>query len=361
VNRATLGRQMLLERADVGVAAAIERLVGLQAQAPNPPYVGLWTRLDGFEFGELTRLLHDRAVVRSAVTRGTLHLLTADDFVAVRALTQPVLERGLQGAYGRSLAGLDLAEVAAFGRALLECEDEGEALDNGALATRLLERWPDRERSALTNAVRALVPLIHMPPAGTWGHHKSAHLAPVETWLGRSLDTQARLDDLVLRYLAAFGPATPNDMQAWSGLTRLREITDGLGDRTVRLRDDDGRELLDLPDAPRPDPDTPAPVRLLPDFDNILIGYADRTRVISDDHRKVVFTKNGQIRPTIVVDGVVRGMWKIERGPATATVAVQPFAELTHAAQAALTDEALALLPHTDPGANHEVVFSVPT
>jgi len=189
----------------------------------------------------------------------------------------------------------------------------------------------------------------------------SAHLRPVETWLGRPLDTEARLDDLVLRYLAAFGPATANDMQAWSGLTRLREVTDALGDQLVRLRDADGRELLALPDAPRPDDDTPAPVRLLPEFDNILIGYADRTRIISDEHRRVVFTKNGQIRATIVVDGVVHGMWKIERARGTATVAVQPFTRLSAATRDALTAEALALLPHTDPSATPDVRFDPET
>jgi hypothetical protein len=359
LNRATLARQMLLERHAMGADAAIERLVGLQAQAPNPPYVGLWTRLEGFEFAELTRLQHERAVVRSAVMRGTLHLLTADDFLAVRALTQPVLERALTGAYGRSLAGLDPAEVAELGRTVLS--DDTVTLENGRLGDLLAVRWPDRERQALTNAVRARVPLIHVPPAGTWGHHKSAHLRPVETWLGRSLATGARLDDLVLRYLAAFGPATANDMQAWSGLTRLREVTDELGDRLVRLQDPDGRELLDLPDAPRPDDDTPAPVRLLPEFDNILIGYADRTRIISDEHRRVVFTKNGQIRATIVVDGVVQGMWKVERARGTATVAVRPFARLSPATRDALTAEALALLPHTDPTATPGVRFDDPT
>ncbi|HEV7757590.1 MAG TPA: winged helix DNA-binding domain-containing protein [Acidimicrobiales bacterium] len=358
VNRATLARQMLLERHAMGADEAIGRLVGLQAQAPNPPYVGLWTRLAGFEFAELTRLLHERVVVRSAVMRGTLHLLTADDYLAVRALTQPVLERGLMGAYGRSLAGLDPAEVAELGRTVLS--DEAVTLENGRLGDLLAVRWPDRERQALTNAVRARVPLIHVPPAGTWGHHKSAHLRPVETWLGRPLDAGARLDELVLRYLAAFGPATANDMQAWSGLTRLREVTDGLGDRLVRLQDADGRELLDLPDAPRPHDDTPAPARLLPEFDNILIGYADRTRIISDEHRRVVFTKNGQIRATIVVDGVVQGMWKIERARGTATVAVQPFVRLPAATRDALTAEALALLPHTDPTATPAVRFQPP-
>jgi hypothetical protein len=360
LNRATLARQMLLERADADVdaRAALQRLVGLQAQAPNPPYVGLWTRLgDHFRFDQLTELLQSKAAVRSSAMRGTLHVLTADDFVRFRALLQPLHERYLLNAYRRHLEGIDPAEVAEHGRRFLDEEPQ----DNGALAAHLQDRWPDRDKLALTNCVRFLVPLVHVPPAGTWGHHRSARLAPVESWLGRPLDDTAGAEkhDLVLRYLAAFGPATPDDVQAWSGLTRVREITNGLADGKIlrRFTDDDGRTLLDLPDAPRPAPvDTPAPARLLPDFDNILIGYADRTRIISEEHRKVVFTKNGLIRATIVVDGVVQGMWRIERTRTEATAVIRPFTKLTPKSSDDLEAEARALLPHTDPDAEHRVV-----
>ncbi|HEX2036936.1 MAG TPA: winged helix DNA-binding domain-containing protein, partial [Chloroflexota bacterium] len=261
LNRATLARQLLLSRRQLPVAQAIEHLVGLQAQTPHTWYVGLWTRLEGFRPPLVADLLAERRVVRLALMRSTIHLVTARDCLFLRPLVQPVIERSMNGNFGRSLAGVDAAALAAAGRALVE----ERPLTFTELGKRLAERWPGRDPAALAQAVRAWVPLVQVPPRGLWGTSGQARHTSAESWLGRPLDPAPSLEELVVRYLAAFGPAGVMDMQTWSGLTRLGEVVEGLRPRLVTFRDEQGRELFDLPDAPRPDPDTPAPPRFLYD------------------------------------------------------------------------------------------------
>jgi winged helix DNA-binding protein len=355
LNRAVLARQMLLERVAVAPLAAIEALAGMQAQAPNPPYVGLWTRLVGFRAEELSRLILEREAVRIALMRSTLHLVSAADCLAFRPLLQPAMDRATapSAPAGKDLAGLDLAEVAAAGRALVEDEPRTMA-ELGAL---LAERWPDRDPSMLTRAVRALVPLVQVPPRGVWGAGGPATCTSAERWLGRPLaaygDRQDGLRLLMLRYLAAFGPASVRDAQAWSGLTGLREPFAALRPQLRTFRDEQGRELYDLPDAPRPDPDTPAPVRFLPDFDNVLIGYADWTRIIDAEQRRRVFGINGVIRGTVLVDGTVHGMWRIQqrRPDQPPVIQVEPLAKITAADQDAIAAEGDRLLAFATPDA----------
>ena len=355
LNRALLERQWLLRRQKRPIPAAIEHLVGLQAQAPNPPYIGLWTRLDGFRLDALTRLIHERRVVRCAMMRGTLHLFTARDFLALRPVLQPVLERFLRSAYGKLLAGLDLQAVAASARARLSERPR----TSSELAESLSEQWPGRDPRALANVVRSLEPLIHVPPAGTWDSHPAPTLTTPELWLGRPLEPAAPPDDLLLRYLAAFGPATVKDMGIWSGLTGLSEVIERLRPRLRTFHDEQGRELFDLPDAPLPDPDTEAPPRLLPEFDNVLLSYADRTRIIAEEHRKAVFTINGLIRATVLVDGFVRGIWKLESHGDTATVRIEPFKPLPKPVRSALAEEGARLLTCAAPDAKaHTVQFA---
>ena len=271
LNRALLDRQMLLERAERSVPDAVRDLYGLQAQAPWSPYTALWSRLAGFDPHELGAMLTDRRAVRIVIMRGTVHLLAADDALALRPLHAQFLARSLATSnWQAGLSGLDLPAVAAAGRALVEQAPR----PFGELGRLLSEQCPDRDPATLAQVVRGLAPLVQVPPRAVWGRSGQVIVTTLEHWAGRPLDAAATLDDMVLRYLAVYGPASVMDIQAWSGLTRLREVVDRLGDRVVRFRNEGGRELLDLPDAPRPDPDVPAPVRFLPDFDNVSLSHA---------------------------------------------------------------------------------------
>jgi Winged helix DNA-binding domain len=340
LNRALLDRQMLVRRAPLSAEAALERLVGMQAQAPNPPYLGLWSRLDGFRLDDLAALLRDRRAVRVALMRSTLFLVTARDCLTLRPVLDDALRTWGMSVHRAGLTGVDLDELAAAGRALVE--ERPRTFQK--LGQVLAERWPRAEPSALGNMVRNLVPLVQVPPRGLWGESGPAAHTTAEAWLGRGPDAEPSVDEVVMRYFAAYGPATVRDAQHWSGLKRLSAVVDRLRPRLRVFRGESGAELLDLPDAPRPDADTPAPARLLPEFDNLLLSHSDRTRVISEADRKRVFTVNGIIRPTMLVDGRVAGMWRMERDRDTAVVVLQPFAPLRPADRAGLEDEAGRLL-----------------
>lgn len=325
LNRATLARQMLLERSTLPVAEVLTRVVGMQAQAPNPPYYGLWARLEGFHQDDLIKLVRVREVVRIALMRSTIHLVTADDCVMLRPLVQPVQERGFASTYGKALDGLDVAHVTAAGRALLEAEP----MTFADLGVRLRETYPGRDGHALAMVVRTFLPLVQVPPRGLWGFSGQAAHTTAQTWLGQGLRTDASLSELVLRYLAGFGPASVKDVQVWSGLTRLKEVLVSLRPRLRVFRDESGAELFDLPDAPRPGGDVPAPVRLVAEFENMLLSYADRSRIITDEHRKRIFTPNGLIPGTFLVDGFVAGTWRLQRRKGVATVSLTAFGTLS--------------------------------
>jgi hypothetical protein len=353
LNRATLGRQMLLRRQKLPALRAIEHLVGMQAQAPDPPYVGLWTRLEGFYPDELVRLILDRRAVRIALMRNTVHLVSARDCLALRPLVRPVIDRGLRAnrAQREGVEGVDLEALSAAGRALLE-ERPRTARELGVL---LQERWPERDAASLARAIRHLVPLVQVPPRGIWGKSGQAAHTTAEAWLGRPLDPDPSLDEMVVRYLGAFGPATVKDVQTWSGLTRLREVTDRLRSRLHTFRDEQGNELFDLPDAPRPDPDTPSPPRFLPEFDNLILSHADRTRIIANDYRKVIASKNGMVPATVLVDGFVRGTWKTKRARrGKATLVIELFEPLAKKDRDALSEEGEQLIRFT--GGDAEVL-----
>ena len=335
LNRATLERQLLLRRSGMSAFEAIEHLAGMQAQTPHSWYVGLWTRLEGFDPKLTAELLTGREIVRVALMRSTIHLVIARDCLALRPLVQPVIERGLKGTYGRSLAGLDREAFTAVGRGLLEEHPR----TFSELGKFLKERWPDHDPAALAQAMRAWAPLVQVPPRGVWGSSGPIAHTTAEAWLGRPLDTDPLLETMILRYLAAFGPATVKDVQTWSGLTRLREVIERLRPCLTTFRDEHGRELFDLPDAPRPDPDSPASPRFIYDFDNLLLSHADRTRVITDEHRKLLFTKNGILHPTVLIDGFVAGTWKTERTRRKVTLVVKPFGTLQKEDRDAVAEE----------------------
>ncbi|MDR6888744.1 MULTISPECIES: winged helix DNA-binding domain-containing protein [Variovorax] len=355
LNRATLARQMLLQRRKATALQAIEKLAGLQAQAPNPPYIGLWSRIEGFRREQLTEALKKRRVVRMSTMRATLHLMAASDALAWRPLLEPVHQRGLAGEHSRALEGIDRAAVVKAGRALLR---EG-PLTSAELGQALALRWKDRAPASLAALIRNNVPLVHLPPAGSWNSHQSAQLQPIAQWLGESAAgvAPATQDELLLRYLAAFGPATLADAGAWSGLTGWKAVAERLQPQLRVFAGDEGQELFDLPRAPRPDPDTPAPPRLVAEWDNLLLSHADRSRVMSDEHRARVFTLNGIVRGTVLLDGFVAGVWKIERAKNTATVLLEPFTRWSGSDRIGVQEEAMRLLAFAadGEGERHEV------
>ena len=330
LNRATLARQLLLGRAHQTPLSVVEHLVGMQGQDPELPYVGLWSRVAGFALGDLTTLLEERLVVRATLFRGTQHLLAAGDYLWIRPLLQPMLEVWQRGGFGRYTAGIDPGELAEQARALLGAE----TWTRPTLGRALAQRWPEVDPQWLARSVQGLLPVLHPAPDGTWGRRGATPFVLAEPWLGRPF-VKREVEDLVLRYLAAFGPASVKDMQAWSGMTRLGEVFEPLRPRLRMFRNDSGVELFDLPDAPRPHPDVPAPVRFLPTFDNVFFGYADRDRIVTAAQRPYLVAD-----AALTVDGVVRGLWKVRAG----VLEVRLFAALSRAERAAVVDEGAALL-----------------
>src|SRR5829696_5990238 len=348
LNRATLARQMLLDRETLPVLDAVGRLVGLQAQVPSLPFVGLWTRLQDFRRDDLTRLMRERLVVRATLMRATLHLMTAADYLLLRPALQPALTRSLQSIAGRRMQGLDVDELVATVHEFFAREPRAFA----ELGATLSELLPDRDPSALAYAVRTHLPLVQVPSANsTWGYSGRIPFTPAESWLGKPLATSQDPRHLFLRYLAAFGPAGVMDFQAWSGLTRTKGAIEALKPELRSFRDERGNEMLDLPDAPLPPGDAPAPVRFVPDYDNLILSHSDRTRVISDEHRPKVFLSAARVRATFLVDGFVRGAWKIEKSRRAATLVIEPFEPLADEDRAALTGEGERLLRFVADGA----------
>jgi hypothetical protein len=302
----------------------------------------------------LSRLIQDRKAVRIALMRSTIHLVSARDCLNLRPSVQSVHERSLKGAFGKHLDGVDAKSLAAAGRSLVEAQP----LTFSELGKLLSQQWPDRDPAALAAAVRTLVPLVQIPPRGLWGESGQATHTSAEVWLGHPLSSQPAVQAMILRYLAAYGPATVQDIQTWSGLTRLREAVESLRSRLVTFRGEQGHELVDLPEAPRPDADAPAVARFLGEFDNMLLSHADRTRIIDEAYRGRVFTNNGIIRATILVDGMVAGTWKIRQEHGTATLIIEPFKRISDQERNDLTEEGVRLLNFaTAEGLSRDIVF----
>jgi hypothetical protein len=335
LNRALLARQHLLRRRKASAADEIEHLVGMQAQVPNSPYLGLWSRVDGFTPNQLADLITQRRAVRLGIMRNTLHLVTARDCIALRPLFSPVLGRGLQASpFGRNLVGMKTQPLIRQATRLMK-EKPRTLAELGAL---LHERWPDRDASSLAYAIRHLVPLVQVPPRGVWGKSAQATWTSAELWLGKPLTRKPSVESLVMRYLAAFGPATVADISAWSGLTALRSVVERLRPDLRTFHDERGRELFDVPDGPLPDPKTPAPPRFLPEYDNLLIGHHDRTRVIDHAYRYVIFIG------TLLVDGFVQGTWTIKQQRDMTTLTIEPLRRLTATDRKAVAEEGERLL-----------------
>jgi hypothetical protein len=307
LNRALLARQGLLQRMNAPALDTVERLGGLQAQVPRDPYVALWARLRAFDPAELSALIEERRAVRAGLLRSTLHLVSARDALHLAPLTAPVRARAFWSPFGAGLRGADPEKVIAAGRAALA----GTPLTRAQLSAALAPGFPEADPTSLAMLVTQHVALVQVPPRGLWGRSGAPTWALAEEWLGAALEPEPSLDELVLRHLVAFGPATPADVRAWSGVSGLRVAIERLRPQLRTFRDEAGRELLDVPDGRFADPDTPAPPRLLPEYDNALIAHADRSRIAPDPELRPVVSGG---RGTVLVDGFVRGYWRAANG-----------------------------------------------
>jgi hypothetical protein len=364
LNRATLARQMLLEREKLAAPAAVEKLVGLQSQVQNPPYIGLWTRLADFQKADLTGAMERREVVRASLMRSTIHLMTARDYLQFRPALQPALTKGLQGFHGKRIVDLAIASLVEAAREFFAEKPRTFA----ELRPFLIKLEPERDPDALAYVIRAHLPLVQVFPGGTWGFGGNVYYALPEDLLKDKLATADNTPELIRRYLAAFGPASAKDVQTWAGVPRLKEAFDALKPEMRSFRDEAGNELLDLPDASLPDTNTPAPVRFIPDYDNLVLSHFDRSRFVPTDFRKLIFPGSAIVRATFLVDGFCVGTWKVEKvkgkgkdKTVTARLIIEPFQALKSADRAALTEEGEKLIRFIDEAAtNYEVTFAEP-
>ena len=342
LNRATLARQLLLAREPLAPAAAVERLGGLQAQEARPPFVALWTRLEGFRREQLRAALERRELIRATMMRATLHLMSAADYTALRATLQPQLTAAMDGIL-RQRGAVDVEGVAAAARELLA---ERPRTFN-ELRPLLADAFPGAEVRALGYAARMQVPLAMVPSEDRWSFPADAAFTPAEPWLGVERLGPPAPEALVRRHLGAFGPASAVDVQAWSGLARLGPVLDGMSDELMAFKHG-RRTLYDLPDAPRPDPGVPAPPRFLPEFDSLLLAHKDRGRIVDEEHRRALVTKNLRVKATFLVEGRVAGSWSTERKRGAVTLTVEPFAPLPAPVAEELAAEGEALLAFLD-------------
>ena len=356
LGRATLARQLLLERVRRPVRDTLEHLVGLQGQVPKVPHLALWDRLVDYAPAELDALMTARAVVRTQLMRTTIHTVTTPDALALRPVLQPVLDRVFSGtAWGQQLRGTDVDAVVATARELLARRP----LSRAALTRELATRHPTVDAEAVAYGVSYWVPWVQPPPRGLWGASGAAVMAPLDTWTGVGDGPgPLPLDRLVARYLGAFGPASVRDVQAWCGLTRLREVTDGMDLR--RFWSEDGVELLDVPGAPLPGPDVPAPVRFLAEYDNVTLSHADRSRVVGDEPLQPLQGGPGGWVGTVLVDGLVRATWAARVVGDATELEVRVAGGLTPAERADVEEEGRAVLGFLAANRPHGLRFTEP-
>jgi hypothetical protein len=351
LNRTLLARQGLLVREAPTASEMVERLVGMQAQVPRDPYVGLWARIRAFDPAELEGLLVDRAAVRMTLMRATIHLATTRDALLLRAATLAVTERGFMASpFRRRVAGLDLDALRRAGVALVEQRP----LTMSELGRALGERWPGQDTEAMAYAVRYLEPMVQVTPRGLLRRSSAPRLTTLTCWLGRGgggdgpMGSRARpaaeiVDGVVERYLRAFGPATTSDIRTWSGMGSVRDSVARLRPRLHAYRDASGRELVDVADGVFADPDQAAPVRFLGEYDNVFLAHADRSRITGDLAWGPAWGRRG----TFFADGYLAGAWRIpDRGGPTRIEleAMRSLTAETRAEAAAEADELVRFL-----------------
>jgi hypothetical protein len=349
LNRALLARQLLLERVRKPLPRAVEQMGGIQAQYAPSAYIGLWSRVEGFERDALTRALQRKAVVQATVLRGTIHVVSRRDFwpwrTAVHETDDAWLRRVRPDLSGRARAAAD--------RKL-----------RAALADDPRKRDERVARDGKDGWFASSVDLVRVPPSGTWEQRRADLYALAESWIGpNDADADAGRELLVRRYLAAFGPAAVPDVRSWSRLTRdqVERALERIGARS--FRDEDGKTLFDVPRAPLPDADTPAPPRFLPTWDAVLLVHARRTGVLPEEYRPRIFnTKLPFSMHTFLLDGSVAGAWKVERSKDKAELVLQPFAPVPRQRRESLRDEAERLVRwHEDDAVSYAVRWTKST
>jgi winged helix DNA-binding protein len=356
LNRATLARQMLLKRESLPVLKAVERLVGLQAQLPIAPYVGLWTRLHDFSREDLARAIETRKIVKATLMRATLHLCSADDYLRFRTTLQPMLSGTGEAIVKQRGGQFDSKKLLAEARRYI-----GEKPRTFAeISDWVMKLMPGQDVGALRYTVRTNLPLVQTPIPIGWSYPPKPQFALAESWIGRPTAREDNLPELVRRYLSAFGPASVTDAQTWLGM-KLKETFDKLRPELQTFRDEGRRELFDLPDQSIFKAEMPAPVRFLPEFDNLLLSHSNRTRVVADELRSKVYLPALRVAATVLIDGFVQASWKVEKSKDAAILVVQPFARLAKPDLAGLLEEGERLVKFVEPMAKaYEVRVSKP-
>jgi hypothetical protein len=355
LNRATLQRQLLLERHDMNVVETTERLMGIQAQVNNPPYIGLWTRLNAFDKETLSQAMRDRQIVRAPLLRSTLHLFSADDYMRFRSTIQPALTKGYNSFFGTRQANIPLQQVLETAEKAMKTQ----VLTTSKLKELLFTIAPNADSDALAYATRTFLALVQVPPSGFWGTGVNYEYTLAEDYLGKPMLPEDLLG-LFKRYLRAFGPASIKDFQFWVGITKLQDMLKGIKDQFTVYKDEKGTELFDLPDLQIPEGDTPAPIRFMPEYDNLVIGHDSRVRVLADEHYKRVFLSAARVRSMILVDGFVAGAWKIDKTKGQIVLSIEPFVMLDNSTQETLEVEGQRLMKFVEPnGKSYSVIFDV--
>jgi hypothetical protein len=348
-----LARQLLLERSRLPLPRVLDRVGGIQAQYTPSSYLGLWSRVEGFALDNLTRALERRRVVQGTLLRSTIHLVSAGDYWAFALGSRAARRAGWLRFDKKRLSDADMTGAAEEVRAALA----GRTGHRDELLALARKRDPERP-THLWNGLSAWVELVRVPPSGTWERRRADLYALADDWLGRpEVGPEQGLELLLRRYLGGFGPARLADAASWSGIPvgELEPVAERL--RLRRLRDEEGRELLDLPRAPLPDGSTPAPVRFLPTWDATLLVHARATQILPERFRPQVFdTKTPHSTPTFLVDGAVAGKWKVERSAKKATLTLSPFERLPAGAKRELREEAGRLLRFVEPDAHSYAV-----
>ena len=340
LNRTLLDRQLLLAPTKVKAVKALERLVALQAQVASPPYYGLWARVDGFTPADLMKLRDQGIAVRAALLRSTLHWVTVADYAWIRPIIQPALERAWQGFFGARKSGIEVTSLCDAAREILS----GGPISLSALSDGLLQHFPAWNKQAMEYGVRTHLPLVQVSPAGSWKGGTAARYELV------AVDAETDAARLVRSYLAAFGPATPNDIAAWAGFTAIGKTLEAMRDELTTYSDEMGRLLYDLPKAQIVDGNAAAPLRFVAEYDNLILAHADRSRIVPEVHRKQVFLSAGRVRATVLVDGFVAGAWKLEKDKRLTRLVVEMFGKQPKAVRDAIQAEGERLLQFAEAG-----------
>jgi hypothetical protein len=353
LNRALLARQLLLERSKLPLTRTLEHVAGIQAQYAPSSYIGLWSRLEGFALGDLTRALEQRRAVQGTLLRSTIHLVSARDYWAFAVGSRAARQEAWLRFDKRRLSDKDMRSAA---RAVRK-ELAGRVQHRDELLELARARHPERP-THLWNGLSAWVDLVRAPPSGTWERRRADLYALAEDWIGPPAITREEGVGLLLRrYLGGFGPARLANAANWAGLPagELQAAAETL--RLRRFRDEEGAELVDLPRAPLPGGSTPAPVRFLPTWDATLLVHARGTQILPEPFRPLVFsTRTPQSTPTFLVDGAVAGIWRVERSGKKATLVLKPFERLTATARRSLRSEAERLVRFHEPDAKGHAV-----